>query len=224
MKYQGAINDLGFGNHALPDLDALQASLQNNDDLLQRWQANQGFRDFVAQSDFQQQWQQQYDQLQLDMENHNWHQRQNAGNVYFSGVGNLAYEGGGGNVEGMQNVDPSTLGNNLFGSHYIGGNNPLNFYGDYSYSQSPKSFAGYFARNHDLMYDKIGITGFSGLATNTSAIPADIDFVRNNLSVAFNSGVDPYNRALSFTTGIGLGIIAAPKSIYYYSNLYYKHY
>ncbi len=43
------------------------------------------------------------------MENHNWHQRQNAGNVYFSGVGNLAYEGGGGDVEGYNTLNQTTI-------------------------------------------------------------------------------------------------------------------
>ncbi len=69
MKYQGAINDLGFGNIELPDPSSLRATLNN--DLVERWQSNQGFRDLVAANDFKMQWQEQFDQLQLDMKIHN---------------------------------------------------------------------------------------------------------------------------------------------------------
>ncbi len=115
MKYQGAINDLGFGNIELPDISSLRATLNN--DLVERWQSNQGFRDLVAANDFKMQWQEQFDQLQLDMNNHNWHQGQIAGNVYTTEVGNLAYEGGGGNVNESQTL----YGLNIAGTAIFGG-------------------------------------------------------------------------------------------------------
>ncbi len=116
MKYQGAINELGLGSSIeLPDMSSLRATLNN--DLLERWQSNQGFRDLVAANDFKMQWQEQFDQLQLDMEIHNWHQGQIAGNVYTTEVGNLAYEGGGGNVNESQTL----YGLNIAGTAIFGG-------------------------------------------------------------------------------------------------------
>jgi hypothetical protein len=115
-------------------------------------------------------------------------------------------------------LDPSSIGNNLLGLSYPGGNNPLTRSGDYSYSYVPTNLAEYPAIGHDRRYDILGIKGASGLFTDTRAIGADWRFVGEELSIAVNPYLNPNDRASAGILGIGLGLSALPKTLFQLSN------
>ncbi|MCA1745673.1 MAG: LysM peptidoglycan-binding domain-containing protein, partial [Bacteroidales bacterium] len=60
-------------------------------------------------------------------------------------------------------LDPSTIGQNLLGLTYPGGNNPRTYADDYSYSYVPKRLSEYPAIGHDRRYDNLGTAGAKGL-------------------------------------------------------------
>ena len=114
-------------------------------------------------------------------------------------------------------LDPSTIEQNLplIGgrSTYAGGNNPMTYNKDYTYSYVPTMKTDYPAIGHDRRYDNLGITGASGLLFDTRAIGADWRFVREELRISFaaHNRQDALNGLM---LGIGLGIAALPKTIY----------
>lgn len=113
-------------------------------------------------------------------------------------------------------LNPGTLYKNLFGLTYPGGDNPKTYGGDYSYAFSPSFQSEYQAIGHDRRYDNLGTEGAMGLLTDTRAIGADYKFVAQELKIALN----PFNGALNADKqaagmlGVGLGIAAAPKTIF----------
>ena len=113
-------------------------------------------------------------------------------------------------------LDPSTVGNNMFGLTYPGGNNPKNYSGDYDYSYQPTNIAEYPAIGHDRRYDRLKIEGVSGLFTDTRAIGADWKFVSEELSIAQMPFLRPKERLQALGLAVGLGIAATPKTMYKY--------
>jgi RHS repeat-associated protein len=111
-------------------------------------------------------------------------------------------------------LDPSTLHKNLFGLSYPGGNNPRSYNGDYDYSYVPTSKAEYPAIGHDRRYDNLRAVGAKALLTDSRTIGADWRFVKEELRVAFNPGNrNEHEKLDAFLLGIGLGLVALPKTI-----------
>ena len=116
-------------------------------------------------------------------------------------------------------LDPSTVGQNLFGLSYPGGNNPMTYPDENgnrrpNYSVTPKSLAEYPAIGHDRRYDNLKINGASGLFFDTRAIGADWQFVSEELDIAGNSAFDPVTRTQSAILGLGLGAAALGKTLF----------
>ena len=114
-------------------------------------------------------------------------------------------------------LDPSTVGQNLplLGgrSTYAGGDNPMTYNKDYTYSFVPTMITDYPAIGHDRRYDNLGITGASGLFFDTRAIGADWKFVSEQFQL-FNVMPNSVTKYNALILGIGLGAFATPKTIY----------
>ena len=140
------------------------------------------------------------------------------GNVLKNGNYALSYSGDGDGLNSQSNcptcLDPSTVGKNLLGLTYPGGNNPADYTGNYNYSYVPTNLSEYPAIGHDRRYDKLNIKGASGLLTDTRAIGADWNFVGEEFSTAANPYLDPMSRIDAAILGTGLGLSALPKTIY----------
>ena len=119
----------------------------------------------------------------------------------------------------MNSLDPSTVGHNLLGLTYPGGNNPRTFNVDYDYTYIPKDLSEYPAIGHDRRYDNLNITGASGLFLDTRAIGADWYFVKQELSIAATNP-NYRTRINAFSLGVGLGFFSLPKTLYQHSNIY----
>lgn len=117
-------------------------------------------------------------------------------------------------------LNPSTLNQNLFGMHYPGGNNPQTYAGDPDFSTMPVDLGGFPAIGHDRRYGNLGTAGLKGLLLDTRAVGADWKFVGEELSIAsFSYSTQNYGTALkSGALGVGLGLLALPKTIVTYSN------
>jgi hypothetical protein len=115
-------------------------------------------------------------------------------------------------------LDPATVGHNLplpgGRMTYAGGNNPRTYSGKTTYAYVPSKLEDYPPIGHDRRYDNLGTAGFKGLVTDTRAISADFRFVYEELSIAFFPYFDPMTRIDAGILGIGLGLIAVPKTIY----------
>lgn len=114
-------------------------------------------------------------------------------------------------------LNPSTVGQNipLLGgnSTYSGGNNPKTYAGDYDYSYIPTQLSDYPAIGHDRRYDNLGIKGAGGLLFDTRAIGADWKFVNEQFTIT--SFAPSYRtKTNSLILGIGLGLVALPKTLY----------
>jgi hypothetical protein len=114
-------------------------------------------------------------------------------------------------------LDPSTVGKNLLGLTYPGGNNPRTYAGNYTYSYVPKRLSEYPAIGHDRRYDNLGISGAKGLLTDTRAIGADLRFVTEEFTIALSPLSDPVSQIQAYTLGVGLGLLILPKTIYEFS-------
>lgn len=95
---------------------------------------------------------------------------------------------------------------------YSGSNNPKKYNGDDDYSYKPNVYdkPGYI---HDLAYRDLKVSGFNGLFNEKRAIKADYTFVAQNLALAYNPTINPILRARAYLLGVGLGLIALPKTI-----------
>ena len=109
-------------------------------------------------------------------------------------------------------LDPSTVGQNIWGLTYPGGNNPLNFNLEYDYSYVPSDLAEYPAIGHDRRYDNLKIEGASGLFLDTRAIGADWRFVKEELAISILS-LNPKTKFNAGALGVGLGLAALPKTL-----------
>ena len=117
-------------------------------------------------------------------------------------------------------LDEKTKNKNLFGTNYVGHNNPKNTNGNDNYSLPPINEADANALEHDLRYDKMKVSGLRGLLEETSAIGADYDFVFKQFKTAFLSPYNIQNSATGVVSGIFIGIVAFPKTIYQLSQPY----
>lgn len=117
-------------------------------------------------------------------------------------------------------LNPSTVGNNLLGLTYPGGNNPRSYNKKYNYSFVPTNLSEYPAIGHDRRYDNLNITGASGLFTDVRAIGADWKFVAEEFSIAVNPFMKPADRLSSGILGFGLGLSALPKTMFQLSSPY----
>lgn len=113
-------------------------------------------------------------------------------------------------------LDPATIGGNLLGLSYPGGNNPRSYDGDTCYIYVPINKAEYPAIGHDRRYDRLKIEGAGGLFFNTKAIGADWRFVAEELFIyASTSSLEDSDSKLSaLLLGVGLGLAATPKTYY----------
>ena len=133
--------------------------------------------------------------------------------IYDPGSGGKGIPSGGGGT--CRNcLDPSTVGQNLLGLSYPGGDNPRTYAGDYSYAYVPERSSEYPAIGHDRRYDNLEIAGIKGLLTDTRAVGADWRFVVEELSIALYPFNNPVTRKQAFILGEGLGLMALPKTIY----------
>ncbi len=113
-------------------------------------------------------------------------------------------------------LDPRTLYKQfggIGGLTYPGGDNPKAYSGKDDYSFIPSSLIEFPAMQHDLAYDKLGITGASGLLMNRSAISADWTFVNQHLFLSRSGFLSPADRFKSDLLGFGLGLAATPKTL-----------
>ncbi len=60
-------------------------------------------------------------------------------------------------------IDPRTVGKNIGGMIYPGGDNPQKYNGAYDYSIVPSNIEEYPAIGHDRRYDNLGVAGAKGL-------------------------------------------------------------
>jgi RHS repeat-associated protein len=113
-------------------------------------------------------------------------------------------------------LDTRTLGNNIMGLSYPGGNNPRKYNGDYDYSYRPMSLSEYPAIGHDRRYDNLKAVGASGLFMDSRTIGADWKFVSEEFAIA-SMPIDLKTRVQAFILGVGLGIAATPKTLLKYA-------
>lgn len=114
----------------------------------------------------------------------------------------------------LNQLDPSTVRQNIGGLTYPGGDNPTRFNGKADYSFIPDDLSEYPAIGHDRRYDVLGVAGASGLFTDTRSIGADYKFVGEELRIAATPYLPTITRIRAGVLGIGLGFSALPKTIY----------
>jgi RHS repeat-associated protein len=114
-------------------------------------------------------------------------------------------------------LDTRTLGQQFGGFGgltYSGPSNPKTYSGNDDYSFMPNRIEDVPGMIHDLTYDKLKIKGAVGLFTAKSAIGADYKFVTQELAIAFTPAFSMRTRVMAGALGIGLGLVALPKTVY----------
>lgn len=91
-------------------------------------------------------------------------------------------------------VDASTLYKNLFGSSYIGGDNPKDYRGRDSYQFKPIGEAEAAAYQHDKDYDKIGANATKDAFFNTKTYEADRKLADRSKAVMNNTNLPLWER------------------------------
>ncbi len=118
-----------------------------------------------------------------------------------------------------QSLDPTSLHKNIFGSSYIGPNNPA-CYGkdengdkidnyDYKPTWSPTEMAAY---QHDKAYDKAGVKGISGALFSKKVIEDDMRLAITCFKIALNPTVSEIERKHAATIWGFITSIAILKS------------
>lgn len=133
------------------------------------------------------------------------------------GLNHAMHKGGKKPKAKKDQLDPSTTKKNLFHLTYPGGDNPKTYGGKYDYTYIPESLAEYPAIGHDRRYDNLGVEGLSGLVGDTRAIGADYKFVGEEFSIAHIKILHPLQRVQALGLGVGLGLMALPKTIWQFS-------
>ena len=111
-------------------------------------------------------------------------------------------------------LDPETVGHNLLGLTYPGGNNPLSYNKKYNYSYRPKNLSEYPAIGHDRRYDNLHISGLKGVLTDTRSIGADWKFVSEEIGIAINPAADIKTRLNAAFLGGLMELGTMSKTIY----------
>ncbi|PWN71053.1 hypothetical protein C1631_000030 [Chryseobacterium phosphatilyticum] len=114
----------------------------------------------------------------------------------------------------LNQLNPETLNQNLFGYNYPGPDNPKKYNGESDYSVAPTEIE-VPAYLHDKDYDELGAKGANGLFANPATISADNRFVERmgKLSDKYQKE-GKYKLMLQSTIiGNGLGAASAPKQI-----------
>lgn len=122
--------------------------------------------------------------------------------IYLDGV----------SIGDLDTLDPSTLGQNALGLTYPGGDNPLTYSKKYDYTYVPSDASEFPAIGHDRRYDNLKISGASGLFTDTRAIGADWEFVKEEMAIALLT-MNPKTKFNASFLGGFLGLAALPKTI-----------
>ena len=111
-------------------------------------------------------------------------------------------------------LDPSTVGKNLGGGTYAGGNNPRNYDGTYTYAYIPTKPFDPPGIGHDRRFDNLGVEGLLGLLTDTRTIGADWQFVNEEIEVSVRNDISNEDKAKAYLIGTGLGLLSLPKTIH----------
>ncbi len=110
-------------------------------------------------------------------------------------------------------LNPNTLNKNFLGLSYPGPDNPRSFNGKYSYAHIPKELSEYPAIGHDRRYDRLGITGASGLFFDPRATGADWRFIMEEFGIStLPIGNGAKLHAGLFGTFMAVGVL--PKTLY----------
>ncbi len=118
-----------------------------------------------------------------------------------------------GTTEMKTSVDPSTLGQNIIHKNYFGPDNPKDYNGSDTYNVSPKDKIDRSGMIHDISYEKLGVTGFKGMATAPSALPADFTLISSLFSISVDDSVNLKEKAEALAGALGIIAIIAPKTI-----------
>ena len=119
--------------------------------------------------------------------------------------------------DGKVNIDqlnPETLNQNLFGYNYPGPDNPRKYNGESDYSIPPTEIE-IPAYIHDKDYDKVGAVGAKGLFLDTRTIDADKKFVKSMklLEIKYLLEKDFKKMIQAKIIGEGLNLFSSPKQV-----------
>jgi hypothetical protein len=112
---------------------------------------------------------------------------------------------------GGSNVDPSTLGHNIFWSNYIGPWNPKDFNGDWNYDAAPKNAADLNAFIHDKGYDRFRAEGLGGVLLDRRVISIDERFISGQWQVMTGRGYSLTERFQAGVSGAFIDGATMPK-------------
>ncbi|TKC02766.1 RHS repeat domain-containing protein, partial [Pedobacter frigoris] len=129
--------------------------------------------------------------------------------LYTSKKGNF-----GNNVKNPRALDYSTVGKNLGGGTYAGGDNPRNNDGSYSYTYVPTKPFDPPGIGHDRRYDNLKAVGLISLIADHRAIGADWVFVKEQLLVAGRQDISSKDKVKAYFIGTGLGFFSLTKTIH----------
>ncbi|PSK90604.1 RHS repeat protein [Taibaiella chishuiensis] len=110
-------------------------------------------------------------------------------------------------------LNPNTLNRNFFGLSYPGPDNPRSLNGKYSYAHIPRELSEYPAIGHDRRYDRLGITGGSGLVFDPRATGADWRFIMEEFGVS-TLPISYGAKLRSGLFGTGMALVTLPKALY----------
>ena len=126
-------------------------------------------------------------------------------------------------------LNESSTGRNLWWASFVGPWNPVTNDGDPSYSFWPTNPIDFPAIGHDRRYGNLKIAGLLGLFFSGKAISTDAQFVWEEIKLVlgfitytddytdyvglFSSEVSLIERVQAAVTGVGLGLIALPKTV-----------
>ena len=114
----------------------------------------------------------------------------------------------------INQLNPETLNQNLFGYNYPGPDNPRKYNGESDYSIPPTEIE-IPAYIHDKDYDKVGAVGAKGLFLDTRTIDADKKFVKSMklLEIKYLLEKDFKKMIQAKIIGEGLNLFSSPKQV-----------
>jgi RHS repeat-associated protein len=107
-----------------------------------------------------------------------------------------------------QSVNAETLHDNLFGSSYIGADNPRNYKGEDNYDYQPTwSLTEMAAYRHDKAYDAVGAKGVSGAFFNQNTKCADQCLIKECKTISRNPNISASERNRARKIAFGFSCI-----------------